>query len=56
MPKYKIGIVGGGIGGISAALALAQKDHDVTLFESVDAFKEVRIICHSLPATYLQRT
>lgn len=43
MSRYRIGIVGGGIGGISAALALAQEHHDVTLFESVEEFKEVRL-------------
>lgn len=41
MSRYRIGIVGGGIGGISAALALAKKDYNVTLFESVEEFKEV---------------
>jgi len=29
----KIAIVGGGIGGLTAALALSQNSHDITVFE-----------------------
>lgn len=37
----KIAIVGGGIGGLTAALALAQHSHDVTVFERSAGIREV---------------
>src|SRR4051812_42183934 len=36
-----IGIVGGGIGGLSAAIALRQKGHEVVVFEQTRAFLRV---------------
>lgn len=36
-----IGIVGGGIGGLTAALALLRKGHDVTVFEQAAQLQEV---------------
>jgi len=36
-----IGIVGGGIGGLTAALALLNKGHDVTVFEQASQLQEV---------------
>lgn len=36
-----IGIVGGGIGGLTAALALLRKGHDVTVFEQAAELQEV---------------
>ena len=41
MPRSKIIIVGGGLGGLAAALALAQKQFDVTVLEQADQFREV---------------
>ncbi|MEL6686058.1 MAG: FAD-dependent oxidoreductase [Pseudomonadota bacterium] len=37
----KVLIVGGGIGGLTAALACAQKGHDVVLYEQAEQFGEV---------------
>ena len=39
--KPRIVIVGGGIGGMSAAVALAQSDFDVTLLEAAPAFGDI---------------
>ena len=41
MIRSKIIIVGGGIGGLAAALALAQKTFDVIVLEQTNQFKEV---------------
>ena len=41
MTRSKIIIVGGGLGGLAAALALAQKKFDVTVLEQADKFREV---------------
>lgn len=41
MTKLKIGINGGGVGGLSAAIALRQFDHDVTVFEQAAQFARV---------------
>ena len=41
MTRSKIIIVGGGLGGLAAALALAQKQFDVTVLERADQFREV---------------
>ena len=41
MTRSKIIIVGGGLGGLAAALALAQEHFDVTVLEQADQFREV---------------
>ena len=41
MIRSKIIIVGGGIGGLAGALALAQKTFDVIVLEQTNQFKEV---------------
>ena len=41
MSSLKIAICGGGIGGLSAAIALRQVGHDVTVFEKTRAFNRV---------------
>lgn len=40
MPKLNVIIVGAGIGGLSAALALATHEHYVTVLDSVKEFSE----------------
>ena len=37
----KIALVGGGIGGLTAALALSQSSHDITVFERSAGIKEI---------------
>jgi salicylate hydroxylase len=37
----KVAIVGGGIGGLSAALALSQNSHDITVFERSAGIREI---------------
>ena len=37
----KIGIAGGGVGGLSAGIALRNLGHDVTIFEQASAYKKV---------------
>ncbi|MEI7755773.1 MAG: NAD(P)-binding protein, partial [Actinomycetota bacterium] len=37
----RFGIVGGGIGGLTAALVIAHRGHDVAVFERASAFREV---------------
>jgi len=37
----KIAIVGGGIGGLTAALALSQNSHDITVFERSAGIREI---------------
>jgi salicylate hydroxylase len=37
----KIAIIGGGIGGLTAALALAQNSHDITVFERSAGIREI---------------
>src|SRR6218665_1326562 len=39
--SLKIGIVGGGVGGLAAAIALRQQGHDVTVFEQARGFSRV---------------
>ncbi len=41
MGSLKIGIVGGGVGGLSVAIALRQNGHDVTVFEQAKGFSRV---------------
>ena len=41
MRDLSIIVVGAGIGGLQAALALAARGHYVTVLEAVDEFKEV---------------
>ena len=40
-PTMRIGIVGGGIGGFSAALSLARFGHDIAVFERASSLSEV---------------
>ena len=45
----RIGIVGGGIGGFSAALSLARSGHDISVFERAASLSEVlEFICHQI--------
>ena len=41
MGSLKIGIAGGGVGGLAAAIALRQQGHDVTVFEQAKGFSKV---------------
>ena len=41
MCALRIGIVGGGVGGLSAAIALHQQGHEVTVFEQAPQFSRV---------------
>ena len=41
MGTLKIGIAGGGVGGLAAAIALRQQGHDVTVFEQARGFSRV---------------
>jgi 2-polyprenyl-6-methoxyphenol hydroxylase-like FAD-dependent oxidoreductase len=41
MPKANIGIVGGGIGGVAAAVALQQAGIDATVYERAPQLREV---------------
>ncbi|MGD9766010.1 MAG: FAD-dependent monooxygenase [Pseudolabrys sp.] len=41
MVGLKIGINGGGVGGMAAAIALRQSGHDVTMFEQASSFQRV---------------
>jgi salicylate hydroxylase len=41
MKELNVVVVGAGIGGLQAALALAYDGHNVTLLESAKAFEEV---------------
>jgi len=41
MSSLKIGIAGGGVGGLAAAIALRQQGHDVTVFEQAKGFSRV---------------
>ena len=41
MTKLRIGIAGGGVGGLSAGIALRQQGHDVTVFEQASQFSRV---------------
>lgn len=41
MGSLKIGIAGGGVGGLSAAIALRKQGHDVTVFEQAKGFSRV---------------
>lgn len=43
MHDLSVGIVGAGIGGLQAALALAKDGHQVTVYESTKEFLEVRV-------------
>lgn len=41
MSSLKIGIAGGGVGGLAAAIALREQGHDVTVFEQAKGFSRV---------------
>ncbi|WP_137918869.1 FAD-dependent monooxygenase [Hydrogenophaga sp. 2FB] len=41
MGSLKIGIAGGGVGGLAAAIALRKQGHDVTVFEQAKGFSRV---------------
>jgi salicylate hydroxylase len=41
MSTLKIGIAGGGVGGLAAAIALRQQGHEVTVFEQAKGFSRV---------------
>ena len=41
MGTLKIGIAGGGVGGLAAAIALRQQGHEVTVFEQAKGFSKV---------------
>jgi salicylate hydroxylase len=41
MSSLKIGIAGGGVGGLAAAIALSKAGHDVTVFEQAKGFSKV---------------
>ena len=41
MERLKIGISGGGVGGMAAAIALRKAGHDVTVFEQASSFRRV---------------
>jgi len=41
MGSLRIGIAGGGVGGLSAAIALRKQGHDVTVFEQAKGFSRV---------------
>jgi 2-polyprenyl-6-methoxyphenol hydroxylase-like FAD-dependent oxidoreductase len=41
MARLKIGISGGGVGGLAAAIALRKAGHDVTVFEQASSFRRV---------------
>lgn len=43
MKNLKVIVVGGGIGGLSTALALATDGHEVVILEGVKEFLEVRV-------------
>ena len=47
MKNLKIVIVGAGMGGLEAALALAADGHEVIVLEGAEKFEEVR--CPQLP-------
>jgi salicylate hydroxylase len=41
MARLKIGISGGGVGGLASAIALRQVGHDVQVFEQTSSFRRV---------------
>ncbi len=41
MGQFRIGIAGGGVGGLAAAIALKQQGHQVTVFEQAPGFSRV---------------
>lgn len=52
----KIAIIGGGLGGLSAALALRQQDHEITIYERRDFANEVgaSLSCASKGSRFLE--
>ncbi|MEU4147304.1 FAD-dependent monooxygenase [Streptomyces parvulus] len=49
VPKLRIAVVGGGIGGLAAALALTRKDHRVRVFEQAPELRESGVGMHLGP-------
>ncbi|MDV6287809.1 NAD(P)-binding protein [Streptomyces sp. UP1A-1] len=49
MPKLRIAVVGGGIGGLVAALALTRKGHEVRVFEQAPHPRETGVGMHLGP-------
>src|SRR6267142_2388609 len=39
--KLRVAIVGGGIGGLTAALALRDSGHEISVYEQADQFREI---------------
>lgn len=55
MKGLNVIVVGGGIGGLQAALALGHDGHKVTVLESVEKFLEV-IPCHASIVSSFSKT
>jgi len=57
-PCFHIAIVGAGLGGLAAAIAISRAGHRVTILEQTEQLGEVRILCRNenYPVeTYLTR-
>ena len=48
-PKLRIAVVGGGIGGLAATLALTRKGHEVRIFEQAPELRESGVGMHLGP-------
>lgn len=49
VPKLRIAVVGGGIGGLAAALALTRKGHEVRVYEQAPELREAGVGMHLGP-------